>query len=259
MRRGDREYPSYFIVGAKRAGTTSLDEYVVDHPMVLRGMVEKGCRYYDVNYDRGPAWFRSHLPLARDIDRLQRELGERPLFGESSPYYAFHPDAPARIASDVPDARLIFVLRDPVERAWSHYRYEVARGFERLAPEEALAAESPRLAQAGDAGRFAHRHYSYVGRSRYGEQVRRLWEHFPRDNVLLVSSHDVFAAPEAVMARVFAHVGLPAHSQASYKAHKALQPQSVPEAFRAIVSAAVSDDEADLFASVPELTPWPSA
>ena len=247
LRRGERELPTYFIVGAKRAGTTSLDEYVVDHPLVLRGLVEKGCRYYDVNYARGPAWFRSHLPLSADLDRLERDLGARPIVGESSPYYCYHPEAPARIAADVPGARLLFVLRDPVQRAWSHYRYEVQRGFEDLDPDAALAAEAGRLAQADDEARwFAHRHHSYVGRSRYAEQLRRLHEHFPEEQVLVVQSERVFTEPEATMARVFDHLGLPPHVQGDYRAHKALRAAAVPEEFRATVGAAIADDLADL-------------
>ena len=92
LRPGPRELPRYFIVGAKRAGTTSLDEYINAHPLVLRGLVEKGCRYYDVNFSRGPDWFRKQLLPVATVDRLERKLGQRPIVGESSPYYAYLPD-----------------------------------------------------------------------------------------------------------------------------------------------------------------------
>ncbi len=246
-RPGDRELPTYFIVGAKRAGTTSVDEYVVDHPLVLRGLVEKGCRYYDVNYDRGQRWYRGHLPLRADLDRLERRLGARPIFGESSPYYCFHPEAPARIAADVPAARLLFVLRDPVERAWSHVRYEIARGFESLSPVEALDAEEGRLAQVDDEARwYAHRHFSYVARSRYAEQLDRLHRHFAPEQVLVLQSERIFTDPASVMATVFDHLALPAHRQAAYRAHKVLRPEEIPAAFRTRVEAGIADDLARL-------------
>jgi hypothetical protein len=255
LRRGERELPSYLVVGAKRAGTTSLDEYVVDHPLVLRGLVEKGCRYYDVNYAKGPAWFRSHLPLSADVDRLEQQLGARPIVGESSPYYCYHPEAPARIAADLPDARLLLLLRDPVQRAWSHYRYEVARGFEDLDPDQALAAEAGRLAQAdAAAAAFSHRHHSYVGRSRYAEQLRRLHDHFPAEQVLVVQSERLFADPEATMAEVFDHLGLPPHAQSEHRAHKALGDAAVPASFRDAVLDAIDDDLAALALEAPGIS-----
>lgn len=257
LRRGPREAPTYFVVGVKRSGTTSLDEYVVDHPLVLRGLVEKGSRYYDVNYDKGPAWFRTHLPLVSDVDRQERRLGARPIFGESSPYYCFHPDAPARIAADVPDARLLLLLRDPVQRAWSHYRYEVARGFETLEADEALAQEEQRLADPDPRARaYAHRHFSYAGRSRYAEQLRRLHTHFSPEQVLVLRSETLFERPTETMDRVFDHLGLPPHRQTEHRAHKALQAQPVPESFRALLTAAVADDLAALPAEAPGVS-WP--
>ena len=244
LRPGERELPRYFVVGVKRGGTTSLDEYVVDHPLVLRGLVEKGCRYYDVNYHRGPAWFRTHLPRAAALDRMEARLGARPIVGESSPYYCFHPEAPARIAADVPDARLLLMLRDPVERAWSHYRYEVARGFETLGPLEALAAEGQRLADPDERTRwYAHRHFSYVARSRYAEQLRRLHSHFEPEQVLVLQSEQLFADPAGTMARVFDHLGLPPHTSADYRPHKALREESIPPEFRARIHEGVGQDQ----------------
>ena len=226
---GPRELPRYFIVGAKRSGTTSFDEYLVAHPLVMRGLVEKGCRYYDVNYARGPAWFHRHLPPRVIVDLLERRLGARPLLGESSPYYAFHPDAPARIAADVPDARLFLLIRDPVQRAWSHHQYETARGFETLDFQTALEREQSRMAEGSEAERaFAHRHFSYLARSQYAAQIERLHQHFSREQLLVIESERLFAEPRQTMARALEHLGLSPHPQASYPVHKALPPSTVP-------------------------------
>lgn len=226
---GPRELPTYFIIGAKRAGTTSLDEYLVDHPLVIRGLVEKGCRYYDVNFDKGPAWFRRHLPPRRVVDRLERRLGARPVVGESSPYYAFHPLALERIAAHVPDARLFFIIRDPVQRAWSHYRFEVALGYETLDLDEALRREPERLATGTEEERaFAHRHFGYLGRSSYAEQLEHVYRVFPREQLMVVDGDELFSSPREVMSRVFGHLGLPAHEQASYPAYKALTAATMP-------------------------------
>jgi hypothetical protein len=243
LRPGPRELPTYFIVGAKRAGTTSLDEYLNAHPLVLRGLVEKGCRYYDVNYGRGPEWYRNQLLPVSEVDRLERKLGQRPILGESSPYYAFHPEAPARIAQDVPDARLIFMLRDPVQRAWSHYRYEVARGFEELDWAEAFAAETDRLADPDPASRDRnHRHFSYVARSRYAEQLDRLRASFDPEQILVIESEQLFADPAATMEVVFAHLSLEPVPMESYATFKGQSASAVPAEAEALIREAVADD-----------------
>jgi hypothetical protein len=243
LRPGPRELPTYFIVGAKRAGTTSLDEYLNAHPLVLRGLVEKGCRYYDVNYGRGPEWYRHQLLPVSEVDRLERKRGQRPILGESSPYYAFHPEAPARIAKDVPDARLIFMLRDPVQRAWSHYRYEVARGFEELDWTEAFATEADRLADPDPATRDRnHRHFSYVARSRYAEQLDRLRASFDPEQILVIESEQLFADPAATMEVVFAHLSLDPVPMESYEKFKGQSASAVPAEAEALIRGAVADD-----------------
>lgn len=247
LRPGPRELPRYFIVGAKRAGTTSLDEYINAHPLVLRGLVEKGCRYYDVNFSRGPDWFRQQLLPVAVVDRLERQLGQRPITGESSPYYAYHPGSPARIAADVPDARLIFVLRDPVERAWSHYRYEVARGFETLDHADAFAAEAERLADPDEQSRqHHHRHFSYADRSRYAAQLVRLRESFDPEQILVIESEQLFADPRSTMARVFEHLSLEPVPMSTYGTFKGQTASAVPEDAAATIRAAVADDVARL-------------
>ena len=247
LRPGPRELPRYFIVGAKRAGTTSLDEYINAHPLVLRGLVEKGCRYYDVNFSRGPDWFRQQLLPVAVVDRIERELGQRPITGESSPYYAYHPESARRIAADVPDARLIFVLRDPVERAWSHYRYEVARGFETLDYAEAFAAEKARLADHDDRSRLhSHRHFSYADRSRYAEQLVRLRASFDPEQILVIESEQLFADPRSTMERVFRHLSLDPVPMSSYETFKGQSASAVPADAADMIRAAVADDVARL-------------
>ena len=200
--------PSFVVVGAKRCGSTSLYHWMTRHPDVVGNRLGKGSHYFDVNHGRGPRWFRSSFPF------VVRRRGEI-VTGEASPYYLFHPLAPARIADELPDARLLAVLRDPVARAWSHYQYSVRRGFESLPFEEALDAEPERL--AGEEDRmaadpsyrsFSHRHHSYLARGLYADQLQRLFDLFPRERVLVIPSERLFREPDASMAEVFAFLGL---------------------------------------------------
>lgn len=255
--RGLRELPTYFIVGAKRAGTTSLNEYVVDHPDALRGLVEKGSRFFDVNYERGPAWFNRTLIPRWQIDRLEQRTGVRPIYGESSPYYCFHPDSPSRIAQHVPNARLIFLLREPALRAWSHYRYEVARGFETLPFVEAVEAEAGRLGQRDATSReFSLRHHSYVARGQYASQLARLRQHFDPEQVLVIQSETLFGQPKDTMSRVFAHLGLRQYEGAAYKPFKENTRAGIPDEAARILDGRFDDSNAQLRETVGTTITW---
>jgi len=206
---GVRLLPSFLIIGAKRAGTTSLYEYLVEHPGVVRSRLPKGSHYFDVRFSRGWNWYRSTFPLA---------INQRAITGEASPYYLFHPLAPSRIAAALPDVRLIAILRDPVDRAYSQYQFERRGGFEELPLEKALDHEPERL--AGEAERmvnepgyesFAYRHHGYLARGRYAEQLERLYALVPPSRVLLLQSEMLLADPNAVLDRVWRFLGLPPH------------------------------------------------
>src|SRR4051794_33056344 len=155
---GARPLPDFLIIGAKRSGTTSLHNWLLAHPDVLplfpsarrlplRADI-KGVHFFDAAPERSVRWYRSHFPTA--VGRAvasRRSGGARVLAGEATPYSLHPPRAAARAAAVVPDARLIVLLRDPVERAWSHWKEQRRRGFEPLDTfEAAIDAEPGRLA-----------------------------------------------------------------------------------------------------------------
>lgn len=230
---GEREMPSYFIVGTKRGGTTSLSAYLHQHPNVMQPLVEKGCRYFDVNYERGWEWFVQNMPPAKEADRAEAETGIRPLVGESSPYYSFLPEAPQRIADAFPDARLLFIVRDPVFRAWSHFNYETSLGFESLPVHEALDAEADRLASPDlEARAMAHRHQAYLARGHYAEQIEHMHVSFPEDQLLVVRSESLFEEPDETMAEVHQFLGIPSHDGNYRTVKKANSYDAIPDDVR---------------------------
>ena len=136
--------------------------------------------------------------------------------GEASPYYIFHPHAGRRIGQILPDVRIVVLLRNPVDRAVSHYHHEVRRGRETLTFEEAIEREPERLAGevdrmlTDDGGRgFNHRRHSYLSRGRYIEQLPAWYEIFPTERLLILRSEDLFADPAATVTRVYEWLGLP--------------------------------------------------
>ena len=207
-----RPLPGFLILGAQKAGTTALYAYLRWHPGVT-GPAWKEVSYFDRHYSRGVHWYRGHFPL-RPGDRL---------VGEASPGYLFHPLSPERVRATVPDAKLIALLRDPVDRALSHYHHEVALGREPLTFEEAIEAgpertrgEEERLAR--EPGYFSHAwwDYTYLARGRYAEQLERWLAVFPPEQLLVVASDELAAEPGETYARVLEFLGAPAHALGSY-------------------------------------------
>lgn len=195
--------PDFVIIGAQKGGTTALFQMLAQHPDVSPSVV-KEVHFFDLNYDRGEAWYRRHF---RENTALRT--------GEASPYYLFHPEAPGRLQAMLPSAQLIVILRDPVERALSHYFHSVRRGYEILPLLEALEAEESRL--AGEAAKltppggrsYNHQHFSYVARSRYPEQIERWRALFPDRQILLMSNRDLRHNADPTFGRVCDFLGIP--------------------------------------------------
>jgi hypothetical protein len=200
-----RPFPDFLILGAQKAGTTALYAYLRRHPDIT-GPSWKEVSYFDRHYARGPSWYRGNFP------NLLRSRGE--LVGEASPSYLFHPLGPERVKELVPEARLIALVRNPVDRALSHYNHELALGRESLSFEEALAAEDERLdgeveRLCADPRYFSRAWWShtYKARGRYAEQLERWLEVFPQEQLLILPSEELLAEPEQAHARVLEFLG----------------------------------------------------
>ena len=215
-----RPLPDYLIIGAHRAGSTSLWAYLGEHPCVAanfpRLQTVKGVRYFDENYFRGEDWYRSHFPTVAYRQYLRRRNGAPAIAGDASSYYLFHPAAARRAAATVPDAKIIVLLRNPVDRAYSHWRRERRDGKEPLERfEDALAAEPQRL--AGEADRitederyysYAHENFSYMTQGHYLEPLRRWLEHYPCERVHVELSEGFSRDPQGGYDRVLEFLGL---------------------------------------------------
>lgn len=217
-----RPLPDFLIIGAQKAGTTALYAYLRWHPEIT-GPSFKEVSFFDRHYARGPKWYRAHLP-ARPRQWLARQRhGRWPSVGEASPSYLFHPQAPGRVAAVVPEARLIAVLRNPVDRAFSHYQHEVALGREALSFEDALDAEEERtrgeLARmTSDPSYFSDAwwNYTYVSRGRYAEQLEHWFAAFPREHILVLLSDELSQQPAQTYARVLDFLGVGRHELSAF-------------------------------------------
>jgi hypothetical protein len=233
-----RLQPGFIVIGAQRCGTTSLFRALMAHPQVVRPAFHKGINYFDLNYHRGPRWYRGHFPVAAVARRKALRYGA-PVAFESSGYYLYHPFALERLGRDLPAVKLVAMLRDPVERAFSAYKHEYARGFERESFERALELEDERLAGQVERMRaepsyesFPHRHHSYRHRGHYAEQLERAFEFFPADQVHIIDSAAYFGQPAAEYRALLAFLGLTAFQPAAFGRYNGRPSQPMKPATR---------------------------
>jgi hypothetical protein len=234
-----RMLPSFLIAGAQRSGTTSMYRALSQHPAVLKAPFHKGVHYFDTGYGRGMAWYRGHFPSLRRARAVERATGVRPQTFESSPYHLCHPLAGERIARDLPGVRIVVLLRDPVERAYSAHAHELARGYETEPFERALELEESRL--AGEEGRIrsdpgyrshSHQHHAYVARGQYVTYLRSIERLVGRDRLHVVDSAAFFADPAPVYADTLRFLGLPDFAGARFERHNARSRSPLPDSVR---------------------------
>lgn len=265
LRRG----PDFVIIGAKRGGTTSLHRYLHEHPSIhslFPGRQHiKGVHYYDSNYTRGLGWYRSHFPLEAGGRHVARPGRCPAIAGEASPYYFFHPLAAERLARDFPAVRIIVNLRDPVERAYSHYKEQVSLGRETLSFEEAVDAEDERL--RGEAERIvaepgylsvAHEHHSYLAQSRYLDTLPRWFSLFPREQFHITASEDFYADHDHHVNEIWRFLGLAPRKPLRRTIHNHQSAPDIRPETRDRLQNAVADHNRGLEELLARSLPWPA-
>ena len=230
--------PSFFIVGVQKGGTTSLYKYLAQHPCVLPA-ANKEIHFFTDNYHNGWAWYRRQFPSR--IAQLIRtaRCRHQVITGEATPYYIFHPHAAGRIKQAYPDAKIIMLLRNPVDRAYSHYLYHI-KSVEHLSFREAIDAEPERL--RGELEKMmaderyqstAYKLHSYLARGIYVDQVKRWFELFPERQILIFKSEDFFQDPAGCFLRTQQLLGLPVFSLSTYKRFNEGQKKPIDPGLRA--------------------------
>jgi hypothetical protein len=242
-----RPLPDFLIIGTKRGGTTSLWRYLIQHPLVPRlfpAWNTKTSHYFEENWPKGEAWYRSHFPTARQRAALERRHGGPCRVGESAPLYMFHPLVAGRVADLMPQARIIVLLRDPVERAFSHWKERRTEGREPLGFAEALAAEDERTAGErdrliADPDAFSEPFdsWSYRARGRYLEHLEPWLDRFDSGQLLFLPSETLYRDPAGSYARVLDFIGLPAYELPAYDVFNDRPSKGMDDRVRAELSA----------------------
>ena len=215
-----RPPPDYLIIGTKRGGSTSMFKYLNQHPNVLPmwpGVENaKKTYFFDRNFHRGLDWYRAHFPTSAQRTRVARETGSPAITGEAAVNYMFMPQVFERVRATLPNVRLIVLLRNPVDRIWSHYHERVTAGTETLSFRDALAAEEERT--SGEAAKIANNPryvserldwFSYRARGRYLEHLAPWLDAFFPHQLLVIRSEDMYAMPGRTVVDVQRFLGLP--------------------------------------------------
>jgi hypothetical protein len=211
-----RLMPDFLIIGGNRCGTAALYEYLCGHPC-FRPSYQREVHFFERHFNKGVSWYRMHFPssIARHYSRIVR--GSNFITGEATTYYIFHPHAPRRIRQTVPHAKLIALLRNPVDRAYAQYHQKIRRGYESLSFVDAIKAEPERLHDEREKmladesyNSFNYRHFSYLTRGIYVDQLLHWMELFPRSQMLILLSEDLRMNPSGVLKQVLQFLELPA-------------------------------------------------
>ena len=210
-----RELPDFIIIGAQKSGTTSLYDFVVKHPAIAPA-AKKEVQYFSVQYARGELWYRSNFPTNLSRYNFYKRTNQRLHSGEASPLYLFYPVVPGRMKETLPDVKLIVILRNPVDRAYSHYHHSLRKNMEPIMSfekaveleEERCTGEREQLIQDLS---FIPKHYrthSYLARGVYADQLENWFRHYDRKRFLILTTETFYENPQRTLDQVFDFLGV---------------------------------------------------
>ena len=175
--------PNYLVIGAPKAGTTSIHRNLRAHPEVFVPLGRKEIKFFStgVNFKLGLDFYAKYFA----------EAGEEIAIGEVTPEYLYSKDSPKRIYESLPDVRLVVSLRNPADRAYSEYKMEVRRGIEHRAFHQAIQADS-----------------RYIEKGKYTIQLKRYFQHFGPEQLLILLFDDLITQPQAFYQSIFRFLGV---------------------------------------------------
>lgn len=220
----DRPLPSFLIIGAYKCGTTSLFDFLCRHPQVSRPD-EKEINFFTRHFDKGPGWYRSHFPNIPPNRRLIPENPSGLITFEATPAYLPDARAAANLATTLPNAKLIVLLRWPTERTISHYFFRASYGANEEAFQHAIRTEIAAISGHEDQllkrcngalRQDTDRATEFVLKSVYVYQLLNWFRVFPRDQVLVLRAEDLFHRPGGTCDRICAFVGIEPHALGTF-------------------------------------------
>ena len=209
-----RGLPDFVIIGAQKSGTTSLYDFLIRNPAIAPAL-KKEPNYFVLRYSFGKLWYCSNFPTNLSRHYFYKKTNQRLLSGEATPTYLFYSEVPGRMREILPDAKLIVILRNPVDRAYSHYHHSLRRNRETLSFEKAIKLEEERLAREKERlirdpfSRDNHyNHHSYLRKGIYADQLENWFRHYSQKQFLILTTDDLRKNPQQTLDQVFDFLGV---------------------------------------------------
>lgn len=209
-----RKAPDFLIIGGFKCATTSLYQYLNHHPQVLPTL-EKELDFFDLEFERGLDWYLAQLPPIPQTSAF--------LTGEATPNYLYCPQAPQRIIEAFPDIKLIIILRDPIDRAVSHYHFVPQNEQKPQSIEQVFLRQMKQLQAAIDKGKLSLQHlnqHRYLGHGLYVYPLQKWLSNFEKKNVLVLQQETLSTQPSTVLNSAFSFLGLPEYHLPEHQRYK---------------------------------------
>lgn len=215
--------PDYLIIGTARSASTSLYQYLIQHPCVAPALT-KQLHFFDTYFLNGIEWYKVCLPYKWDKFYKEKILRTKFVTGEATVHYMMHPLAPKRVYEKIPHVKLIAILRNPVDRAYSHYQTEFLNKNEILSFEEAIEQEPSMLEgefeKLMNDEKYVSKNYphrAYLRSGIYVEQLKRWFDYFPKKQFLILKSEDFSQNPSTAFKEILEFLNLPDFELLEYK------------------------------------------
>ena len=194
--------PNFFIVGAPKCGTTSLSSYLQQHPDIFMCPIKEPNYFSFEDIEKQQLYYRFvHTRSLKEYEALFSGVENEKAIGEASVSYLYYPSVPQKIKNIVPEAKAVILLRNPVDRAFSHYLMDVRLGYVNISFDDIVARKSSH--------RMIDLYYQqYVSLGLYYDQVKRYYDIFGREKVAVIIFDDLKSNPVAVIKSLFSFLGV---------------------------------------------------
>jgi len=253
-----RSLPDFIIIGTARSGSTSLYYNICQHPCVLSAAYDE-LGYFDSNFHLGLNWYRSLFPtlFSKWIVKQKKQFA---ITGEDTPFYIWNPLVAKRILKILPKIKLIVVLRNPVDRAYSNYHLGIRAGSENLSFEDAIQIELKKLNEINDEFEHNVEKYtiprSYIAKGFYANQLKIWLELFNSEQLIIISTEDLESNPQGTLDKIYDFLKIPKnHKLIPEKQKKASYPKMKNETREFLINL-YKKNNAELFSMIGQKFDW---